>query len=63
MKTAIITGGSRGIGRVTAMRLLLDGWRVAFTYGQSEEAALAFESESKEAVRRASRMKGVISMI
>jgi len=47
MKTALITGGSRGIGRVTAMRLLLDGWSVAFTYNQSKEAALAFEAESK----------------
>jgi 3-oxoacyl-[acyl-carrier protein] reductase len=46
-KIALITGGSRGIGRVTAMRLLTHGWSVAFTYGQSKEAALAFESESK----------------
>jgi 3-oxoacyl-[acyl-carrier protein] reductase len=29
------------------MRLLLDGWTVAFTYAQSKEAALAFERESK----------------
>jgi len=29
------------------MRLLLNGWKVAFTYSQSEEAALAFEAESK----------------
>jgi 3-oxoacyl-[acyl-carrier protein] reductase len=47
VKTALITGGSRGIGRVTAMRLLLDGWSVAFTYSQSKDAALAFETESK----------------
>lgn len=46
-RTALITGGARGIGRVTAMRLLVDGWTVAFTYSQSKEAALAFEQESK----------------
>ena len=46
-RVALITGGSRGIGRVTAMRLLADGWSVAFTYGKSKEAAEAFASESK----------------
>lgn len=46
-KTVLITGGARGIGRVTAMRLMLDGWTVAFTYSQSNEAAHAFEAESK----------------
>lgn len=46
-RVVLITGGSRGIGRVTAMRLLTDEWVVAFTYGKSKEAALAFESESK----------------
>src|SRR5204862_2428558 len=45
-RVALITGGSRGIGRVTAMRLLLDGWSVAFTYSRSKDAALAFEAES-----------------
>ena len=32
------------------MRLLLDGWTIAFTWSRSKEAALAFESESKGTV-------------
>jgi 3-oxoacyl-[acyl-carrier protein] reductase len=42
MRTALITGGSRGIGRVTAMRLLADEYFVAFTYNSSREAAEEF---------------------
>ena len=69
-KTVLITGGARGIGRVTAMRLLLDGWTVAFTYSQSKDAALAFEAESKgnaaafEAdVRDADANRGVVEQV
>ena len=49
MPTALITGGSRGIGRVTAMRLLAEGWGVAFTYSQSIDAALQFERDAGKA--------------
>jgi 3-oxoacyl-[acyl-carrier protein] reductase len=41
-KTVLITGGARGIGRVTAMRLLADGYNVAFTFTQSKDAAEEF---------------------
>jgi 3-oxoacyl-[acyl-carrier protein] reductase len=42
-----VTGGSRGIGRVTAMRLLMDGCNVAITFNESADAAAAFEEEAK----------------
>ena len=45
-KTILISGGARGIGRVAAMRMLLDGWNVAITYNTSKEAAEAFEREA-----------------
>jgi 3-oxoacyl-[acyl-carrier protein] reductase len=45
-KTILISGGARGIGRVTAMRMLLDGWNVAITYNTSKEAADAFQREA-----------------
>lgn len=46
-KSVLITGGSRGIGRVTAMHLLMEGWNVAITYNTSADAATAFEQEAK----------------
>jgi len=37
--TALVTGGSRGIGRAAAARLAADGALVAITYNASKEAA------------------------
>jgi len=47
-KTVLITGGARGIGRVTAMRLLADGYNVAFTYTRSKTAAEEFVNTDRE---------------
>jgi 3-oxoacyl-[acyl-carrier protein] reductase len=43
-KTALITGGSRGIGEAIVRQFAADGAQVAFTYMSSEEKALALEN-------------------
>ena len=52
-RTALISGGARGIGRVTAMRLLLDGWNVAITYNTSKDAAESFQREANSGLAHA----------
>ncbi|MER7514271.1 SDR family oxidoreductase [Streptomyces lavendulae] len=47
-KTALVTGGSRGIGRAVAERLARDGAVVALTYARDETAAL----DTVECIRR-----------
>lgn len=44
MKTAIIIGGTSGIGREVAVRLVEDGWKVGIT-GRRTEALEAFRSQ------------------
>jgi len=46
-KVAIVTGGSRGIGRAIALMLASEGCHVAFNYCKSEEKAKALEKEIK----------------
>lgn len=45
-KTALVTGGSRGIGRAIIERLTADGARVVFGYHQAKEEALAVAAET-----------------
>lgn len=46
-KTAIVTGGSRGIGEAICIRFAEQGANVAFTYLSSTEKALALEEKLK----------------
>ncbi|CAO1625306.1 unnamed protein product [Jaminaea pallidilutea] len=48
-KTAIITGGSSGIGKSAALRLALSGWNVVIT-GRREQKLKAAGQEIREAV-------------
>lgn len=45
MKTALITGSARGIGRACALRLARDGWRLALHFRQSAAQAEALCTE------------------
>ena len=46
---ALVTGGSRGIGRAIVERLARRGWSVAFTYAASAEASQQLASELEAA--------------
>ena len=47
-KVAIVTGGSRGIGRAIVLELAVSGVKVAFTYRSSREAAATLCQEVKK---------------
>ena len=49
MKYALVTGGSRGIGRAVALKLAAQGWPVVINYRSNHEAAQAVMDEIKAA--------------
>jgi 3-oxoacyl-[acyl-carrier protein] reductase len=55
-KVALVTGGSRGIGRACVLRLAQDGYDVAFCYSSQSAAA---DEVRKEASRHGTRILAV----
>jgi 3-oxoacyl-[acyl-carrier protein] reductase len=47
-RVALVSGGSRGIGRATVLRLAREGYDVSFCYHRDESAALVLEKEAGE---------------
>jgi 3-oxoacyl-[acyl-carrier protein] reductase len=49
-KTAVVTGGSRGIGRAIVRRLARDGARVVFSYRRDRAAAVTLMREVRDSL-------------
>lgn len=56
-KNALVTGGSRGIGRAIALKLSEYGANVAITYARSSEAAEEVKQEIKQMGREAEALQ------
>jgi len=61
MKSVLITGGSRGIGRAAALIAASRGWRVALNYVRDEAAANSAVAEIERAGGAAICIKGDIA--
>ena len=51
-RVAVITGGTRGIGRAIASKLASDGWNLVLTYRADADVALAAQAELSDTGRR-----------
>jgi NAD(P)-dependent dehydrogenase (short-subunit alcohol dehydrogenase family) len=56
-RLALITGGSRGLGRSAALHLARDGWDVLVTYQQQESKAEETVAEIRALGRRAAALR------
>ncbi len=62
MKTILITGGTRGIGRATAMLCAAKGWSVALNYLRDASAAETAAQEVRSAGGRAVTLQGDVAV-
>jgi 3-oxoacyl-[acyl-carrier protein] reductase len=46
-RVALVTGGTRGLGRAIALKFLKEGAKVAVCYGSDDEAAIGFMEEAR----------------
>ncbi|MFF5205884.1 3-oxoacyl-[acyl-carrier-protein] reductase [Streptosporangium sp. NPDC000396] len=60
-RVALISGGSRGIGRAVVLRLARDGYDVSFCYRSDETAARAVEQEAAESGVRVLAMRADVA--
>jgi 3-oxoacyl-[acyl-carrier protein] reductase len=60
-KAALVTGGSRGIGKAIALRLATQGADVAFSYRGNESAAVATAGEIETLGRKALAVQADVS--
>jgi 3-oxoacyl-[acyl-carrier protein] reductase len=71
-RVALVTGGSRGIGKAIAERLVRDGYRVAISYNNTQpdvpgaealQADLAFPEQCERLVRNVERKLGPVEIL
>ena len=62
METVLITGGSRGIGRATALLAAERGWSVAINYRNDARAAAETAAEVQRRGARATTIQGDVSL-
>ncbi len=60
-RVAVVTGGSRGIGRACAQRLAQDGWHVVIAYASHAEEAEKAVAEAEAAGGRAIAVSGDVA--